>query len=374
MPKSSKIQPANIEYQLLTDAAGDAIFTADLKGRITYANIAAQKLLNASALQIMGKEFKKFTHPDSLAAAWDCFNKARRGDAQVTAELDALTIKGQVIPVEVNISPLYKDGKVISVHGVVRDIRKRRLLDKLGRESERMKLIHFFVAGTAKEIKNPLLAILNRTEGILNQYKSRDFEYIGYKEFTDIIHSLEDMHIQLKRCFETIDRLILMNQKRTGHKETSCSVNGVVQDILKLMDQQFKLSGIKLKLHLAKALPLVPVPEIDLQQAVSNIIVNAIQAMPTGGNLFLRTSVLGKKVVLEIRDNGIGIPKENIPFIFDPFFTTKHREGERNSGLGLAIVYSILRAYHADIEVKSSLRVGTSVKLIFPALRSGKSK
>ncbi len=113
---------------------------------------------------------------------------------------------------------------------------------------------------------------------------------------------------------------------------------------------------------------------LELSQVISHIVENALQAMPAGGHLTIVMSNLSDshQVKIEISDEGVGISPEDLPHIFEPFFTTKQRGVDRSVGLGLSIVYSLVKAAHGEIHVKSSLRKGTSVQLIFPVAIHGK--
>jgi two-component system NtrC family sensor kinase len=108
--------------------------------------------------------------------------------------------------------------------------------------------------------------------------------------------------------------------------------------------------------------------DVDLAQVVHNVIDNAIQAMPSGGILTVKTGLAGrgKNFVIDIRDQGVGIPKERLEHIFEPFFTTKARGIQKNSGLGLPIAYSLVKDVAGEMRVTSSLRKGTSVTISLP--------
>ena len=109
--------------------------------------------------------------------------------------------------------------------------------------------------------------------------------------------------------------------------------------------------------------------EGHLQQAVVALATNAIDAMPMGGRLTLRTRALHPNVLIEVSDTGIGIPPENLAKIFDPFFTTK--EVGRGTGLGLAVCYGILTEHGGKLEVHSKVGVGTTFTITLPARRDG---
>jgi len=123
-------------------------------------------------------------------------------------------------------------------------------------------------------------------------------------------------------------------------------------------------------------LPLVAIGPLEFNQVMTVILTNAIQALPGGGDIYLNTSYRKneKRVRVECRDDGMGIPPEALPRIFEAFFTTKNRGLEKSSGLGLAIAYSIMKAFQGDVVVKSKLRRGTLVQVFLPVYNNHKRK
>lgn len=222
------------------------------------------------------------------------------------------------------------------------------------------------LSGLAFELNAPLKSITKSTNKIVEEYKNRDFEYISYKDFKAIISALEQVNRQLDRCCQTTERMIRLKKDKAGFINDGCYVNDIVQEILTLLDQQFKQAKIKPIVHLGVNLPLARISEVDCHQVVLNVLMNAIQAMPAGGKLKIKTMLNKNMINIQIEDEGIGITPEHLTKVFEPFFTTKERGFEKSSGLGLSIVYSIVQAIGGDIHIQSSLRKGTIVNIQFP--------
>ena len=234
--------------------------------------------------------------------------------------------------------------------------------------SNHLIFLQSFFSGATQEIIYPLKSVLNLTNDLLKKYSERDFEYIGHKEFTDMLRTLKMMRDRLQHCFDTTQQLLNLNKKRVGFKEAGCDVNEVIHQTVGLMRHQLDISGSRVKLKLAKKNPPVRMDSVELTEVTLNILTNSIQSMIGGGTIYLRTffSRKDKLVGIECRDEGMGIPKEILPHIFEPFFTTKQGSAEKNPGLGLSIVYSIIKAHKGDIIIKSSLRKGTLVTILLP--------
>lgn len=367
----SHLKESEDRYRLLAEGAADGIFTTDLGGKITYLNHAAVRLVNIPEDQLIGQHFRKVIHEDSLAKASSCFNKAKKGISQIREEVEIIDKHGRVIPVEVTISPLYKGEKIITIHGIVRDVRTRKQLENYARESEKEKALSHFVYGMAQEIRSPLQSVIEHTGRVADKYKHRDFEYIGYKEFREMIQAIESINNQVRYCCDTVNRLLTFQKKRVGIKSNRCDVNAMIKEIVVLISDQLKLRDIKLHLKLTPNLPSVAIDPIEWNQVINNVIANAQESMPAGGLLVVSTlyNPRSRKVTVIFKDNGIGIQKENLQRIFDPFFTTKKRGLGQNSGLGLSIVYKIIKRYKGDIAIESNLRSGTLVKIDLPAVK-----
>jgi signal transduction histidine kinase len=137
-----------------------------------------------------------------------------------------------------------------------------------------------------------------------------------------------------------------------------------------LSQHKLELSGIRLAYDIQPNLPTVEGDFNQLQQCVINLIFNAIDAMPQGGDLALNSHLDGDsgKVIISVRDSGRGIPPENLPHIFEPFYTTKN-EGH-GVGLGLSTVYGIMERHNGSVNVESQTGGGTTITLELPASAS----
>ncbi|MDP2654335.1 MAG: PAS domain S-box protein [Candidatus Omnitrophota bacterium] len=369
----NQLRESELRFRLLSENAADGIAIFDVSGRITYANRALAGVLKTPLSRLIGRQFEKHAAKGpSVVKAYACLRRALKGEAGIREEFDAVDSRGEVIPVEVNISPLSREGRIQGIQAVIRDVRRRKQMDRLLRESERMKTIVQFVSGTAQEIKHPLKAIHTRIQDITERYRSRGFEYIGFKEFTELLDALDNISQQLQLCYTTTDRLLSLNTRRAGLRENAVDMNRVVRDVISTVHQQLKFSGIRPRLQLKDPLPYpAAIGVTEMSQVVTNIVMNAIQAMPGGGRLVIRTYYdrHTHRVILEIRDDGIGIPEEDLPKVFEPFFSTKKRGADKGSGLGLAIVQSLVKSVQGEVEIDSSLRKGTQVKVALPARR-----
>ena len=235
---------------------------------------------------------------------------------------------------------------------------KKQLEDELIR-SGKLAALGELSAGLAHEINNPL-AIVS-----------------GYAQMLQAEPTMDETGKQryLKEIIEQTDRAARIMRKvkdfaRPGEtRMESVDINRTLIRTLSLLKDQVHLKNIKINEDLDLSLPRMKADKDQLEQIFLNIILNAVQAMPNGGDLTLHTKlrrqgtkVSAKRVELTIIDTGCGIPKENLGKIFDPFFTTKHD----STGLGLSITHSLLNRHHGIIAVESEVGKGTTFVITFP--------
>lgn len=211
--------------------------------------------------------------------------------------------------------------------------------------SQRLASLGTLTAGVTHEIRNPLTVIRAETERIADE--PRDQVYL------ELYRDLVLKHVD--RIAGIVDRMLSM-AKDKPRQEVKVDLNEIINSVL----QMIAISRISLKKELGEIPPITGDP-VGLEELFVNLINNAIEAMPNGGTLSLRTYVEDGRVVAEVSDTGKGIPEEIREKIFDPFFSTRH-EGV---GLGLSIVYRIVREHGGDISFKSEVGKGTTFKISF---------
>ncbi len=236
--------------------------------------------------------------------------------------------------------------------------------------SEKSANIGRLAAGVSHELKN-LLGIINVVAHCLKKKVDKDDEkaakYLRTIE-KDVNHSNQLI-------------LNLLSLSRPGKDgPVLIDINELVKEILSLVEHQLSLQNIKIMAEYDSSLPQVPVEINQMKQVFTNIIFNAQEAMPMGGELHIATHLkkaplgLNGSAAVEIKfeDTGYGIPEKNLKRIFDPFFSTSDRE--EKSGLGLPISRDIVRRHDGDIEVRSQLGVGTAFSIKLPVKRRTEKK
>ncbi len=211
--------------------------------------------------------------------------------------------------------------------------------------SQRLASLGTLTAGVTHEIRNPLTVIRSETERLANAV--RDLEYL--KKHRDLLLK----HID--RIASIVQRMLSL-AKEKPKQESELDLNELIKATLQL----FTVSRITLKKDL-REVPKIKGDPQEIEEVFVNLIQNAIEAMPEGGTLTLRTYPEDSRTVAEVSDTGRGIPEGIRERIFDPFFSTRH-EGV---GLGLSIAYRIIREHGGDIKVSSEAGRGTTFKILF---------
>ena len=237
----------------------------------------------------------------------------------------------------------------------------RRALDELAGmqeqliRSEKLKAIGEMYAGLTHEINNPLGIILSRIELLQDAAKQNSFP-------PDSVRNLDIIYRHGNRIAETVKGLLAF--ARTSLEMTDTDLNHVINETVALVEKPFSESKIQIARHLSGDLPRISGNSIHLQQVLINLLNNARDAMPQGGNINLRTYRNGHYVIAEVEDSGTGIAEEIRDRIFEPFFTTK--EVGRGTGLGLSVSYGIMKAHGGDVEVENAHPKGAVFRLLLP--------
>ena len=227
-------------------------------------------------------------------------------------------------------------------------------------QMEKMAATGRLAAGVAHEINNPVSIIQNRLELLLDDVKAK-------RDVPDMDSHLSMMHKHTERISRIVSRLLsFARQSSTG--KSSLYLDHVLSGVLVLIKQEIEKKGIALNTDIAPSIGPVKGNGTELEQVFINLLVNAMDATPRGGEISMRARQNNGAVTVEVHDTGHGITPENIGRIFDPFFTTK--DIGVGTGLGLAISYRIIEDHGARIDVDSTPGAGTTFILTFPVIGS----
>ncbi|MDD5487937.1 MAG: ATP-binding protein [Candidatus Omnitrophica bacterium] len=223
------------------------------------------------------------------------------------------------------------------------NIRLRGELQK----SEKLKAVSTLAAGMAHEIKNPLTAIKTFAEYLPVKGDNPEFR----DKFSGIVIT------EVERINNIVKQLLEFSKPKEL-VPVPTDMNALIEETLSLLNNEMIKKDIRAIKELSP-LPMVNIDPPQMKQALLNLLLNAIDAMKSGGTLTVRTRIFDSKISISIEDTGCGIDKKDLKNIFDPFFTRK----DEGSGLGLSVVHGIIDKHNGKIDVKSTLGTGTTFTL-----------
>jgi signal transduction histidine kinase/putative methionine-R-sulfoxide reductase with GAF domain len=220
-------------------------------------------------------------------------------------------------------------------------------------QAEKAAAIGRLAASLAHEINNPLQSLNNCL------HLARRAELTSDKKGAYLSMAQDEV----RRLIEIVSRMLNFYRPATGESRVETDLNRLVHDVLGLVGQQLEQNRISTKLDLQPELPTILAIPNNVRQVLLNVILNAVDAMPDGGQLRISTEQqAGGWAGVTITDTGRGIPAEHVSQVFEPFFTTK----ENGTGLGLAISYGIIEAHGGHIDVESEVGKGSAFSIRFP--------
>jgi len=254
-------------------------------------------------------------------------------------------------------------GEVSHVITVGEEVTDRVEANRAVARAEKLAAVGRLAAGVVHEINNPLATISACAESLESRLNEGAFD--GSPMVEDLREYLGLIRSEAFRCKMITNGLLDFSRTRASDHVT-IDLGDVIGSVIRLLSHQKRRSAVEFRVNIAEDLARVSGDPGQLQQALIALATNALDALVFSGILTIDAKNDGKKVVVEVIDNGVGIPPENLPKIFEPFFTTK--EIGKGTGLGLAVCYGILTEHGGSLDVQSTVGVGTTFTITLPAV------
>ncbi len=359
-----ELREANEFLMNLIESSVDGIIVTNTKGDILIFNKGAENILGYRAEEVAGKMNIRSIYPPGIAK--EVMEKMRSPDFGGMGKLTSFPIfhrrkDGELIEGDLSASIIYDEkGKEVGSVGIFKDLRERlrieRELQKTQQallQSEKLAAMGRLTSQIAHELNNPIYGIMNTLEllktEISPESKRRRILELSLSETQRLSEMLRNM---------------LSFSKPEEEKRRPVKINELIEGILLVMEKQMRESNIKLETSFDDEIPEVMASTNQMRQVMLNILKNAKEAMPKGGNLAVQTRKEDKHVVIHVRDTGVGIPEEIRDKIFEAFFTTKQKV--KGVGLGLSVCYGIIKDHGGEIKVESEEGRGTTLKILLP--------
>ena len=370
-------------YRLLAENVMDVIWILDTDLLFTYVTPSVTPLLGYSVDEFLKLHLHQLCDAEILQEIVSQFSQVFSSEhtaldsngADRTLEIPLRHKNGERIWIDVSFTDLLDDDNIkVGILGVVHDISRRKAaeVDKERihaqlLQAQKMEAVGLLAGGVAHDFNNLLTVIQGNTDLAMMSLDKEDTLYAD----------LQEIHKASQRAAELTSQLLLFSRKQPM-RLVSMNINRVVEDLLKMLH---RLIGEDVGVHteLSSDLELVQADRGSLEQVIMNLAVNARDAMPHGGEFIIHTQNVeldqetlrsmtdgrpGRFVVLSLSDTGVGMDESTLERIFEPFFSTKGRG--QGTGLGLSVVYGIVKQHLGWIDVKSELGKGSAFHIYFP--------
>jgi len=354
--KAEELQGLTDYNENILESLDSGIMVVDLEGQIVRWNRAIEASFGRKREDVLGRSLDDILAPAFLEALRGSLVLGDNGEIAHIYKLHLPTPDGRSLIVNVAVAPFQVGtGERCGTVLILDDITARVRLEEQLQHSEKMASIGLLAAGVAHEVNTPLAGISSYTQLLKGQLEAEDPK----------LPLLDKIEKQSFRAAKIVNNLLNFS-RGSGVELEPLDVNKALLDVLSLVEHQLEGSKIKVRRELAPQLPSVRGNENRIQQVFFNLILNARDAMPKGGWLTLSTHADEDTVVVEVKDTGHGIRREDVKRIYDPFFTTKGIG--RGTGLGLSVSYGIVQEHGGAIFVDSAPGQGTNFQVALPAL------
>jgi two-component system nitrogen regulation sensor histidine kinase GlnL len=357
-----------MNYGAVLAGLPDAVIAIDSGLRVVFWNGAAEELTGRSARRVEGRLLKE-VFPAGASLVSRLGETLATGESRSEAEGTLEKVEGRPIHVSIVTAPLFaRDGTVEAAVAVVRDVSRIRQLEDEVRRGETLAAAGRMAVGVAHEIRNPLGAIRGAVQLLARELGDDS----RLREYTDVLLKEVDRVNRIIEAMLDLGRPVQL-------RRTPLNLHQLLERVTLLQAESARTRAVSFVRRYDPSLPPILGDEDRLLQVFHNLVVNALDAMKSGGRLTLSTRVSlnplygkidvggGQRTMVEVQvaDEGPGISPAVLTRVFDPFFTTK----DRGLGLGLAVCHRILDEHHGAIQVESTEGRGTVVTCFLPIAR-----
>jgi two-component system, NtrC family, sensor kinase len=248
------------------------------------------------------------------------------------------------------------------VKHIARADREKEMMQEKVIEAGKLVSVGELAAGIAHEINNPVAVMVEEAGWIQDLLEEEDLK--ACQNLDEFKRALNQIRTQGNRCKQITHKLLSFARK-TDPRPAEVQVNDLIEEVIALCQQRARYGNVKIVANLAKDLPTATISPTEVQQVLINMVNNGLDAIDEkGGEVVISTKFVDDGIVIDVADNGPGIPEAILPRIFDPFFTTK--PVGKGTGLGLSICYGIISKIGGSITVNSATGIGTTFHIQIP--------
>ena len=340
----------------LADLIPDEIYALDAGGRISWMNERAEGANGDVPTALVGRQFEELVSPESRDAVIANIKRTLAGD-DTQGEMQAMRADGALRFVEAHTSPLWKEGAVAGVLVFLRDLTERRRAHERMAQSDKLRAVGELAAGVAHNLNNSLTVIQGRAQ--LLQRRAAD--EATSKSLEVIIQAVADGS-------QTLRRILDFARREQAKEFAPLDLTELITTSVEIAKPKWhRKSGAGpgcVNVHVETRSPVYVLGEkAELREVVLNLLFNAVDAMPDGGEIEIGTRSELESACFWVADTGKGMTPETVERIFEPFYTTK---GESGTGLGLSASHGIITRHQGQIMVVSEPGLGTRFEIRLP--------
>jgi len=355
----AELTSENELLEIVLNSMTDGIIVTDTNNKLVFHNRRSERLIPFSSVDLDDSIIWEVIDDEDISIF---IKKTLLNAEKVSEEEFTIKIAGLSKTLWLDIMPVVRDGSIQGSLLHISDITERKKRDGRLRRAENLASLTTLAAGVAHEIKNPLGSIsihIQLMQKSLKRDKQLKAETSG--KYLDILNE------EVERLNNIIvDFLFAVRPMNPTMKKSD--INKVLTDLLEFVKFELEEASVSIECEFQEDLPKLEIDEKYIKQAILNIIKNSVAAMPNGGVMYFKTVTDENWVHIYICDTGTGISEENMSKIFEPYFTTK----QFGSGLGLTVVYKIIKEHGGDIVLESVENQGTTFTINLPVPQVGK--
>jgi PAS domain S-box-containing protein len=360
LERTHALQESTVQYKSLVESSPDSILIVQ-DGSVRFVNRAFADTFGIPEAEVTRQGFRlsRIFDPSSAALASGRISAWERGETPSPAEVLGQDAQGRVRHLELRGSHIEYQGRPAAECLLVDMTESKRLRERLS-ETEKLRALGELASGVAHDFNNLLGAILGRAQLLRRRTLAPEID-----------HDLAVIEKAAQDGRETVRRIQEFSRTRRDKKFENVDLAEILSDALEITKTRWKDDALLRKVHIKPVFEATELPPIlgnasELREVFTNLILNAIDAMPQGGRLELSCRRDGDQLIARVADTGVGMTEGIRQNIFDPFFTTK---GARGMGLGMSVVYGIVTRHGGKIDVETALGKGTTFLLEFPISR-----
>jgi PAS domain S-box-containing protein len=342
----------------ILESARESIYAVDTEGRFQWCNTATINATGYKSEDLIGHSFLDITFETDREIAREHFERTLEGKPQ-TYEARFFAYDGNLRYALFDTAPLVVDGYTTGVLGIARDITEQKQERQRAAQADKLRALGQLASGVAHDFNNALTAILGRTQLMRRMVDDEA-----------LLHNLDVIQTASEDAAATVRRIQTFARQSPSKEFEPLDVSLLLRDAIEITrtrwENEARVRGLRYDVELNAPCPsYVQGSASELREVFVNLIVNAVDAMPLGGQLNIDCVRADDRLVLRFRDTGLGMSEDVRERIFEPFYTTK---GAHGTGLGLAVSYGIIERHEGHFSVESEIGQGTTFEIDLPVV------